>query len=45
MTSHFFKILTIFVVLIALGLAGVYLVNTYGQEEAPTANVPAEVEE
>jgi len=35
MTSHFIRLLTIFVVLIALGLAGVYLVNTYGQDEAP----------
>ncbi len=45
MTSHFFRLLTIFVVMIALGLAGVYLVNTYGQEKAPTANVPVGVEE
>lgn len=39
MTSHFFKILTIFAVMIALGLAGVFLVNNYGQEEQATANV------
>ena len=36
--KHFLKALTLFVVMIALGLAGVYLVNTYGKAEAPQAN-------
>jgi hypothetical protein len=38
--GHFFKLLATFVALIGLGLAGVYLVNTYGQGEATTAKVP-----
>jgi hypothetical protein len=40
-TNHFIKVLATFVVMIALGLAGVYLVNKYGQEPTATASVPA----
>jgi hypothetical protein len=39
-TMHFIKVLGTFVAMIALGLAGVYLVNRYGQEAATTASVP-----
>ncbi|MDP9249418.1 MAG: hypothetical protein M3M85_02845 [bacterium] len=39
-TRHFIKVLATFTVMIALGLAGVYLVNQYGQESPTTASVP-----
>ena len=40
-TMHFIKVLAAFMAMIALGLAGVYLVNQYGQEPAATATTPA----
>lgn len=36
--KHFLRILTLFVALIGLGMAGVYLVNKYGKAEVPQAN-------
>lgn len=44
MTKHFLKVLATFVGMIALGLVGVYLVNTYGQAEAPQANTGESVD-
>ncbi len=38
-TRHFFKTLFIFTAMIALGLAGVFLVNYYDQEKANDVGV------
>jgi hypothetical protein len=32
-TKHFFKILAVFSIMIILGLIGVFLTNTFGQEQ------------
>ena len=44
MTKHFLRTLATFMAMIALGLVGVYLVNNYGQEEAPQANTGESVD-
>lgn len=44
LTSHFLKVFATFVAMIAIGLAGVYLVNTYGKTEAPQASTESGIE-
>jgi hypothetical protein len=43
MIKHFLKILVIFALMIALGLAGVYLINNYKGGEEPDANGATQV--
>jgi uncharacterized membrane protein AbrB (regulator of aidB expression) len=38
-TKHFFKVLTIFILMILLGLVGVFAINRFGEQNTETATV------